>query len=152
MAPLAIVWGLVSCSPDIHTHGVLLDSPSVEQVVISQSTKEDVLRTFGPPSVTSLFGKQETWMYIGSQQQQYAFYDNEELERSIISVHFNPSGTVAGISEAGLEDGEEVAIVTRKTQTSGNDVTILEQLIGNIGKFNAQSKSGFDGRSNLPGY
>lgn len=152
MIPLAIAGSLASCSPEVRTHGILLDSPSVQQVVIGQSTKKSVLDAFGPPSVTSLFGKQETWLYVGSQQQQYAFYANEELKRSVVSVGFNSSGTVTDITESGLEDGEHVAIVTRKTPTSGNDMTIIEQLLGNIGKFGTPSGSGFDGRSNLPGY
>ena len=151
-APLVIAGSLASCSSEVRTHGVLVEGPSLQKVVVGRSTKQDVLRAFGPPSITSLFGKQETWLYIGSQQHQYAFYKNEELERSIISVHFNSSGIVADLAESGLEDGESVAIVTRKTPTSGNDVTVLEQLIGNIGKFNTPSQNGFDGRSNLPGY
>ncbi len=37
--------------------------------------------------------------------------------------------------------GVDVPHVRRKTPTSGNEITVMEQLIGNVGRFNKQKES-----------
>ena len=38
----------------------------------------------------------------------------------------------------------DVPHVRRKTPTSGNDITVMEQLIGNVGRFNKGKTSAVD--------
>ena len=47
-----------------------------------------------------------------------------------------------------LYDGRRVAIVDRQTPTRGRELSLLEQLLGNIGRLPADS---FTGEENLPG-
>jgi hypothetical protein len=44
-----------------------------------------------------------------------------------------------------LEDGKEVTPVARATPAPGRELSFLEQLIGNLGKFNGSSGGGASG-------
>ena len=49
-------------------------------------------------------------------------------------------GRVRDIKQYELKDGKEVDMVARKTPTSGKELTVLEQILGNVGKFSAPKK------------
>jgi outer membrane protein assembly factor BamE (lipoprotein component of BamABCDE complex) len=51
----------------------------------------------------------------------------------VVAIEFDEQGVVTGIGQFGLEDGQIVDLVTRTTPTYGSQLTILEQLFGNIG-------------------
>ena len=54
---------------------------------------------------------------------------------------FDDQGVIQSIDRQSLEDAKEVALVDRETPTSGSELGILEQFIGNIGRFNPQPEA-----------
>ena len=60
----------------------------------------------------------------------------------IITLGFNENSQVDYIKEYGLEDGNVIAFNTNATPTRGRELTILQQLYGNLGRL---------GAGNLPG-
>ena len=48
-------------------------------------------------------------------------------------------GIVQQVERLEKQDGRDIQIVDRKTPTRGKELTILEQLIGNIGKFSGSA-------------
>ncbi|BAE51153.1 hypothetical protein amb2349 [Paramagnetospirillum magneticum AMB-1] len=48
---------------------------------------------------------------------------------------FDRAGTVRAIDNRGLEDGKDVVPAGRETPTAGKELTILQQLMGNVGRF-----------------
>src|SRR3546814_5371353 len=77
-----------------------------------------------------------TWYYIGQKTERQAFYKPETIERKVVYINFEPTGVVKSIGTLDLEDGSKVAYVTRETPTAGQRITLVKQLIGNIGRFN----------------
>ena len=55
-------------------------------------------------------------------------------------VSFNDDGIVTEVKKSGLEDVKDISPVARSTPTSGQEVTVMKQLLGNVGKFNKDSK------------
>ena len=53
---------------------------------------------------------------------------------------------VKEIKRYGLKDGKQIAFVDRETPTRGKEMTVLEQLFGNLGRFNNSVGSGGRGR------
>ena len=49
-------------------------------------------------------------------------------------ITFDDAGNVAGVRTLGLEDGQEVAMNRNETPTRGRELTIIEQLLGNVGR------------------
>jgi len=90
-----------------------------------------------PSTVSTVDG--EAWYYISSKFETVAFYQPEEIERTVAAVYFDKTEAVQQIAYYGLEDGQIVNFVDRKTPTRGKELTILGQLFGNLGRFNSQS-------------
>ena len=53
----------------------------------------------------------------------------------MLVIRFNKQGIVQKVEHLDKQDGRELQIVDRKTPTRGKELTILEQLLGNIGRF-----------------
>ncbi len=123
-----------ACAPRIDTRGNLPDPEALSEVRLDEYTREDVADLLGSPSSTSGFGG-ETWYYISKRTETTAFWAPEVAERRVIAVHFNDRGVVTSIEQLGLDDGNQVRIVDRETPTSGHELTFIEQLFGNIGRF-----------------
>ena len=94
----------------------------------------------GVPSTYSDFGV-DTWFYMNSQTKTVAFFEKELIKRRIIFIKFSPEGTVESIEKLSERDQIEISLVDKETATSGHRVTLLQQLLGNVGRFNSQSKT-----------
>ena len=76
----------------------------------------------------------------------FAFLDPEILERNVLVVRFDERGIVQRVEHLDKNDGREVQIVDRKTPTRGKELTVIEQLLGNVGRFGgAGGDDGFTG-------
>ncbi len=53
----------------------------------------------------------------------------------MIAIHFNKDNRVASIKKYDLKNGETIDPVDRTTPTPGRQFTIVQQLLGNIGRF-----------------
>ena len=63
---------------------------------------------------------------------------SEEVDRKVLAIYFDENKIVRDLAVYGLEDGIIVPIVARTTQTQGsdpNELTALQQIFGNIGRF-----------------
>ena len=53
-----------------------------------------------------------------------------------MAIEFDEQGTVSRIDRHDLNGAREIDLVDRETPTSGNEMSVLEQFLGNIGRFN----------------
>jgi len=117
----------------------MLDDDRIKKVTVGESTREDVAAILGSPSAVGTFND-ANWYYIGRHSQKTAFFDPNIKDQQIITVSFNDDGVVTEIKKSGLEDVKDISPVARSTPTSGQEVTVMKQLLGNVGKFNKDSK------------
>jgi outer membrane protein assembly factor BamE (lipoprotein component of BamABCDE complex) len=125
---------LGGCAKDINARGNLPPDEALNQLIPGEQTRQDVQLILGTPSHIALFGD-EIWYYISALTTQYAFYSVEELERDVFALTFDDRGILQEINNVSLEDGEEIQIVERETPTMGRELSLIEQLIGNLGRF-----------------
>lgn len=142
----AAVVAVSACAPMVDSRGNLPDADKLAMVKPGRQNREDISSMLGTPSSVSTFGE-ETWYYISSRTETVAFFAPKEVERKVVAIHFAPNGTVKEIKTYGMEDASEVNVVARETPTAGKEMSILEQLLGNVGRF---SKEGPAGRG-MPG-
>ncbi|NQV43979.1 MAG: outer membrane protein assembly factor BamE [Rhodospirillales bacterium] len=128
---------LASCATRIETRGNLPDPDLLETVRSSESSRDEIAQILGTPSTTAMF-ENETWFYISERRETFAFFEPEVLDRKIVIIQFNDAGTLKTVAEVGLENGRIVIPVDRETPTLGNDLNAIQQLLGNIGKFNKE--------------
>jgi outer membrane protein assembly factor BamE (lipoprotein component of BamABCDE complex) len=136
---ILVAASLTGCSDNIDPRGNAPMPDALAQIVPGRVTRSDVVALIGTPATASLFGD-DHWYYISSHFQTIAFYAPEELDRQVIVIDFDKAGTVTAVRKLGLEDGKEVAMVPRATPAPGKELSLLEQLIGNVGKFGAPEK------------
>ena len=129
---------LCACSPNVETQGHMLDDDWKNSVKQNVTTRDDVLAAFGSPSTVSSFGE-ETWYYISMQRKNRAFLKPAVTNDEIVQLTFNPDGTVKDITTYSQADMKDFSIADRTTPTEGHQMTVLEQTLGNLGRFNAPS-------------
>ena len=138
-----------ACSTIEEKHGAELRPANVDKIH-ADSTKDDVRDALGSPSTTSSFGN-ETWYYISNQTERRIFSENEMQQQSVLAISFSDFGFIDNVELYGLEDGRKFNFSDRITPTSGHDLTIMEQLLGNIGRFSGDGLPGARGTSTQRG-
>ena len=123
---------LAACEPTVANRGNILDPEKLADIKAGTSTREDVATKLGTPTQVSTFDD-KTWYYIGRQTEQYSFLDPEVLKQKAVEIKFDDNGTVTAVNDLDLSNAQDVDAVSRKTPTYGNDNTLIQQLIGNLG-------------------
>lgn len=132
---IAIV-ALNACAPTIDTRGNLPDPEAVLEVQPGVHDRNQVASILGSPSAVATF-EDDTWYYISRRTEQIAFLEPEVIDQQVLVVKFGSDGLVDEMKLYGFEDGRVVDPVDRTTPTAGRELTILQQLFGNIGRFNS---------------
>lgn len=137
---------LSACAPIRDVRGYIPDDERVGGVLVGKDTRDTVQSKLGTPSSTAAFGD-PTWYYISTEQERYAFFQPDVTKRQILAVEFSEDGKVADIRKYGIEDGQVIALVDRETPSRGKEMTLLQQLFGNMGGLPA----GAPGQQSGPG-
>ncbi|MEM8595848.1 MAG: outer membrane protein assembly factor BamE [Pseudomonadota bacterium] len=130
--PLLLAGVLAGCAPVISNHGYAPPDEMVATIVEGVDTRGSVRRKIGRPGATGVF-TEDGWYYVSSTLSKRGFYAPEIIDRRIIAVEFNDVDRVTSVRRYGLEDGQFVDLETRTTPTFGRELTILQQVLGNIG-------------------
>lgn len=142
----AVVFILAACSPQVDQLGYVKAADWKDRITVGSTTRDEVLEAFGSPSAQSTFGE-ETWYYVSIRQETTAFLRPENTEQDIVRVQFNDRGVVSDIAAYDQESAKRFDLVDRTTPTEGHSMGVVEQLVGNIGRFNRTG----DDKSIAPG-
>ena len=143
--PLILVCAVTSltlgaCETVADHRGFAPTPGSVEKLDIGTQSREDVIRLIGTPSAVATFNP-NVWYYISQQQETFAFFKPEITEQHIMQLTFNDAGRLTALKNYDLKVGQDITMVSRVTPTAGKELTILEQLLGNVGKFSGPKQS-----------
>ena len=117
-----------------YTRGNLPDPERLSELVPGETTRDDILASLGSPSSVNTFGS-EAWYYISEKVEVVAFLSPKVLERKVLIVEFNPKSQMTQVVTLGLEAGRELIHAERITPTFGQELTVLDQIIGNFNRF-----------------
>lgn len=123
-----------ACTPTVNVRGNLVDNYKLAQVQAGVDTRTDVLRKIGSPTTIAPFDD-SVWYYLGQTTEKRGILDDQVKEERVIVVMFTPEGIVDQVKDV-KNQRLNVPYVEDKTPTSGNEVTIMQQMLGNLGKFN----------------
>ncbi|WGF90550.1 outer membrane protein assembly factor BamE [Marinivivus vitaminiproducens] len=124
-----------ACSPTTVNHGYRFNQEAFDQIEPGVSTRQDVASLMGSPTTFNSFSD-TSWYYIEQKSERRSFYQSNLVDQRVVAIDFDPSGVVADIRLRGLDDARQVAVVERTTPTGGNELTVVQQFVGNIGRFN----------------
>lgn len=60
----------------------------------------------------------------------------------MLAITFSDDDKVNNLKYYGLEDGKVISYVNRQTPTRGRELTVIQQLFGNLGRLGAGSLPG----------
>jgi outer membrane protein assembly factor BamE (lipoprotein component of BamABCDE complex) len=134
VAPLA----LAACSPPVELRGNLPEPAAIAQVVPGKTTKVEVTRLMGSPTNISTFDT-GTWYYIARRSVRDALSEPQLTGQTVYVVQFDDAGVVKSFQQ---QDNNEtdVAMIQRTTPASGKELSVIEQLLGNFGKFSSSDE------------
>jgi outer membrane protein assembly factor BamE (lipoprotein component of BamABCDE complex) len=129
---------LASCTPTVEQRGNMLQDHQMKQVIPGIHSRTDVLRLLGSPTSQATFDE-NIWYYIGQKTEKHGIFDPEVVESRVVEISYSSDGLVQHVAEI---DGDRVNVpyARAKTPTHGNDLTIMQQLLGNLGRFNPEEK------------
>ena len=130
-----VALALAACQPTIDQRGNLPDKSKLAEIEPGVTTKEMVSQMLGTPSSVSTFGD-KTWYYISRRTEQTSFFEPEVLDQQVVVVAFDEGGVVREVQHLNLADSRPVDPSSRETPSAGRELGFVEQLIGNLGKFN----------------
>ena len=135
---------LTACETIVDQRGFAATPGSVEKLEVGSQSREDVVRLVGSPSAVGTFNP-NVWYYITEKQENWGPSRPWIAEQNVIQITFNEQGRVANIKYYDLKDAQNITMVSRITPTSGKELTVLEQILGNVGKFSGPRQSGNPG-------
>ena len=132
--------GFTACAPTQNTRGYFADDVLISGIVRGIDDKSRVLDVLGSPSNVSTLGT-STWYYITRKTESLAFFEKKVLEQKVVAIKFDDDGLVSDIQRYDTEDGRDIAFSERVTPTRGKQLSLFQQLFGNIGRFSGDPES-----------
>jgi outer membrane protein assembly factor BamE (lipoprotein component of BamABCDE complex) len=138
---LAMAFSLVACGPPNDLRGNNPDKKLISEIRPGVTDKASVTKLLGSPSSVATFDR-NTWYYISQETQDVAFFKPRLKDEKVVSISFNDQGIVNKVAYLGLDDHVDVVPNPNATPAPGREFTILEQLIGNFGRFSNSTAPG----------
>jgi outer membrane protein assembly factor BamE (lipoprotein component of BamABCDE complex) len=129
-----------SCAPPPDMRGNLPEKTTLDQIKPGETDKAAVTKLLGSPSSVATFDS-NTWYYISQETQNVAFFKPDLLDEHVVSIKFDDKGIVTKIAFLDLKDHRQIAMNPNATPAPGREFTIVEQLVGNFGRFSGPSDS-----------
>jgi outer membrane protein assembly factor BamE (lipoprotein component of BamABCDE complex) len=129
---------LSSCSwlmPPPQVRGNKVDPELLKELTPGVSSKADVTAVIGSPTARGTFDD-NTWLYISEVTQQRIGRTLGELDQNVVVLNFDDKGVLQTVQKVSKEDALPVTMVARTTPSPGTEASFMQQLLGNIGRYN----------------
>ncbi len=138
-APLAALILLAGCSvfqAPSQIRGNRIDPDDLKELVAGTSTKADATALLGSPTARATFDDNR-WIYITLVTRPRIGRVQGVLSQNVVVLTFNEQGVLQNVEQLNQNDSLPVAISSRATPSPGTEASFMQQLFGNIGRFNA---------------
>ena len=125
--------GIFEAPPQIR--GNKVDPEQLKELTPGTSTRADVTALIGSPTARATFDD-NTWLYIGQVTRPRIGRTQGVLSQEVVILTFTEQGVLRDIDTKTAADSTPVAVVERTTPSPGTEASFLQQLFGNIGRFN----------------
>ena len=131
---LAIALLVGACAPRVAVRGNLPREEQLSKIKIGEQNRNEVSEILGTPSTLGTFDD-NVWYYISRKTKKFAFFQETIVDQQVIAIYFSERDIVEAMYRYSKDDLREVGMVDRTTPTAGKDLSVLDQLIGNLGRF-----------------
>ncbi|MGN0919241.1 MAG: outer membrane protein assembly factor BamE [Alphaproteobacteria bacterium] len=129
---------VAGCGLETYQSGDLPATKRLESIKVGDS-KEKVLRVLGTPNYTSVKaeGVDDLMIYAQTNKSSRVFFNPKATNQDVYLFLFNEKGVVQEAKHLTLEDAKKVAYESKTTSVEGKNLSILEELAENFGRYNA---------------
>lgn len=120
------------CTPLYKNYGYVPFEEDLAELVVGVDTRADVEEVVGVPTTSGLLAEGD-YYYVRSRVRSYGVQRPEVIDREVVVISFDESGTLRNIERFGLDQGNVVRLTRRVTDSSVVTGTFLRQVFGNIG-------------------
>ncbi|SJZ52368.1 Beta-barrel assembly machine subunit BamE [Enhydrobacter aerosaccus] len=135
---------LAGCTNNEQLRGFAPTPGSVEKIEVGTQSRDDIVRLIGSPSAVATFNP-NVWYYISEKQDSWGPLKPWIVDQQVMQLTFNDSGRLQNIKKYDQADGQDITMVSRITPTAGKELTVLEQILGNVGRFTTPRQAGNPG-------
>jgi outer membrane protein assembly factor BamE (lipoprotein component of BamABCDE complex) len=124
-------------------HGNRVDQYRLAELVPGTSTQTDVTALIGSPTAKASFDP-NTWLYLSEVTRTRIAQTPGVTNQAVVALSFDNGGVLRDIKKLDTADALPTTIVAGATPAPGTSASFLQQLFGNVGRFNpvGQSASG----------
>jgi len=116
-------------------HGNRVDQYRLAELVPGTSTQADVTALIGSPTAKATFDT-NTWLYLSEVTQTRIAQTPGVDNQSVVALSFDDRGVLRDIRKLGQADALPATVVAGATPSPGTSASFMQQLFGNIGRFN----------------
>jgi len=147
--------GLSACAlfaPIPSDRGQFVEKEDYNKLVPGTSTRSDVTQLMGSPTAKASFDE-NTWLYIGQITAPVPMSRPTVEKQQVLVLNFDGSGVLRAVRRLDQSDAVSVPMTARTTPTPGGEATFMQQLIGNVGRYNPLGAlGGMGGADSLGGF
>lgn len=132
---------LSACSPTKFVRGNLIRESVLAQVKAGETNRAEVLQAFGSPTTSRSFDD-SVWYYIGQKRERTTFLPSEIKAIEVYVLKFDENNILQNIDSYDRNSLRQLSYNERRTPTRGSELTMLQQLLGNFGRFEADQARG----------
>jgi outer membrane protein assembly factor BamE (lipoprotein component of BamABCDE complex) len=122
-----------ACTPTIAYNGFQAREDKPQDVKVGEDSKSTVLARLGSPSTTATF-EPNVWYYVSQMTNKVAYKNPKIQTREVVAITFGADEKVAKVDTYSLKNGYQIAYNGAETPTRGRELSVIEQLLGNIGR------------------
>ena len=126
--------------------GNRVDADVLKDLVPGTSSRADATALLGSPTAKATFDD-NTWIYIGETTRTRVGRTPGIVQQDVVVLSFDAGGVLRGMKRLNQDDAMSVDVSSRATPSPGSEASFMQQLLGNVGKFNA----GIPGNRSTPG-
>ena len=122
-----------ACAPIVSHRGYFADPRKTDAVSVGVDTKASVQDRLGTPTQMATFDP-NTWYYMSSTEHIVAWSRPKTINQTVLAVTFDSDGKVSDVKKLDKVPARHLAMVSRATPTRGRELTVWEQILGNVGR------------------
>jgi outer membrane protein assembly factor BamE (lipoprotein component of BamABCDE complex) len=133
-----------ACSTLYRDHGYVPSDRDLAEIAVGRDNRATVAEKIGTPGTMGVL-EDSGWYYVQSRFAERTYHAPKEVDRQVVAISFTPAGVVQNVERFGIERGEIVVLSRRVTEANTQGIGLLRQLMGSLGKVNAENIFGRPG-------
>ncbi|GBQ36470.1 lipoprotein OmlA [Gluconacetobacter azotocaptans DSM 13594] len=118
--------------------GSLVEADDYTQLKPGVSTRSDTMDLLGSPTTRATFDD-NTWIYISMTTMPTPVSFPSIRKQQVLVLNFDNGGVLRNMRTLSKADARYVGMVQDVTPTPGTKINVLQQILGNVGRYNPMS-------------